>query len=86
MSCEHCWARAQMLGVEYTKVLARAVREEWPCTKNDLKGAKLRAGQFWNESTMSDTRVNPPAVLAEPEATRPITSEPSRVRGDEANG
>jgi hypothetical protein len=60
MSCEHCWVRAQMLGVEYRKVLAMAEREQWPCTKDDLQGAKLRAGQFWNDSTMSDTRVNPP--------------------------
>lgn len=62
MTCEHCWAVAGGSYTEYKRVIARADREEWPCIKNTLEGAKLRAGQFWNEATMSDTRVNPPAV------------------------
>jgi hypothetical protein len=37
--------------------VCKRCHEKWPCTKNDTLGAKLRAGQFWDEATQSDTRV-----------------------------
>lgn len=69
MSCEHCWGVAVASGEEYRTVLTRAENQGWACTKMDLHGARLRAGQFWNDATQSDVRVNPPAA--------PVSSEPS---------
>lgn len=40
-------------------MLRQAEREGWPCTKNDENGARLRAGQFWDEAAKRDTRLDP---------------------------
>ena len=57
-SCEYCWSLSA-LG-EYSKTIARAEAEGWPCTKNDEEGARLRAGRFWDEATQTDTRFTQP--------------------------
>ena len=56
-SCEYCWNRSGYpFHDEYGAVLRRAEAEGWPCTKNTEEGARLRAGQFWDEATKRDTR------------------------------
>ena len=56
MMCEHCWSMSRLLGIEYHDQVARAERENQSCTQDTLEGAKLRAGQFWNESIHKDRR------------------------------
>jgi len=55
-ACEHCWAMSRLIGVEYQDVLARAELKGWPCTKDTEEGARLRAGQWWDEATKRDVR------------------------------
>lgn len=58
-SCEYCRGRSDALsdgsGGYYT-TMAIAEREGWPCTKNTEEGARLRAGDFWDEARKCDTR------------------------------
>lgn len=54
-SCERCWSRSD--GAEdYSRVMREAERDELECTKNTVEGARLRAGQWWDEATQRDTR------------------------------
>lgn len=62
-SCEYCWSIS--VPGEYGKTIARAEAEGWPCTKDTEEGARLRAGQFWDEDTKTDRRL----------VTNPITTE-----------
>lgn len=55
-ACEHCWEKSRMLGIEYHDQIARAERDNAPCTQNTVEGAKLRAGQWWDEETQRDKR------------------------------
>ena len=55
-ACEHCWAFAKMIGIEYRDQLERAERDEAPCTQDTIEGARLRAGQWWDENTRTDRR------------------------------
>ena len=63
-ACEHCWgiARSQAYYTgrstadEYYIQMDRAERANAPCTQDTLAGAKLRAGQFWDEETQTDRR------------------------------
>jgi hypothetical protein len=55
-SCEHCWSRSRLLGIEYRDQLSRAERERHPCTQDTQEGARLRAGQFWDEAAQMDKR------------------------------
>lgn len=57
MTCEHCWGERIMRQMEYSAVIDLAEREHWPCTADTPEGRKLRAGQFWDETTQRDTRV-----------------------------
>ena len=56
-ACEHCWGMAHLLRKEYHDVLEQAEREKWHCTENTPEGARLRAGQWWDEETQSDRRL-----------------------------
>jgi hypothetical protein len=53
--CEYCWSR-RLDAEEYWYTIHRAEREGWPCTKDTEEGARLRAGQFWDEATKTDRR------------------------------
>lgn len=53
-ACEYCWSLS--VPGEYGQTIRRAEEEGWPCTKNDEEGARLRAGQFWDEASKSDRR------------------------------
>lgn len=58
-ACEHCWSMSRLLGIEYHDQLERAERQSAPCTQQTTEGARLRAGQWWDEETKSDTRSQP---------------------------
>jgi hypothetical protein len=63
-ACEYCWERSSpVVGYDYSATVLRAEEEGWPCTKNDEEGARLRAGQFWDEATKSDRRTSEKAPL-----------------------
>lgn len=55
-ACEHCWSMSRLLGIEYHDQIARAERESEPCTQDTPEGARLRAGQFWDEVKQMDRR------------------------------
>lgn len=55
-ACEHCWRMARLLGIEYHDQLAKAERDFAPCTQDTIQGAKLRAGQWWDEENQRDRR------------------------------
>ena len=55
-ACERCLSLARLLGIEYTEQLLRAEQHNEPCTANTPAGAKLRAGQFWDDARACDTR------------------------------
>lgn len=55
-ACEHCWSASRWLGIEYHDQIAKAERENAPCTQNTPEGARLRAGQFWDEEKQMDRR------------------------------
>ena len=65
-ACEHCWgiARSQAYHTgratadEYYIQMDRAERQNAPCTQDTPVGAKLRAGQFWDEATQRDKRTD----------------------------
>ena len=57
-SCEHCWSRSHD-AEGYYRVLREAERDGDECTKNTIEGARLRAGQWWDEVTQRDTRTTP---------------------------
>ena len=56
-ACEYCWSRRRD-GEEYWYTIHRAEREGWPCTKDTEEGARLRAGEYWDEATKTDRRTN----------------------------
>lgn len=64
-SCEYCWSVTRD-GDEYSETRARAEAERWPCTKNDEKGARLRAGQFWDDATKTDRRTTTKSAVEKP--------------------
>jgi hypothetical protein len=75
VSCEHCWYVAQLTGMGYSEVVVLAEQAGWSCTKDDLCGRQLRAGQFWDEATQRDSREagvsgDVPARLAPQESDR----------------
>jgi hypothetical protein len=47
---------SRLRGVEYHEQLAIAEAENWPCVRDTIEGAKLRAGQFWDEEKRIDRR------------------------------
>ena len=55
-SCERCWVEAQRWNIEYQEQLRRAEVNGEPCVQNTPEGAKLRAGQFWDEKLQRDRR------------------------------
>lgn len=63
-ACEHCWsiARSQAYHTggstadEYYVQMERAERRKEPCTQDTPEGARLRAGQFWDEAKQQDSR------------------------------
>lgn len=55
-ACEHCWSMSRLTGLEYHDQLALAERDNLPCTRDTIQGAKLRAGQFWDEAAQKDRR------------------------------
>ena len=65
-ACEHCWGLARSRSYhsggttadEYYIQMERAERENAPCTQNTLEGARLRAGQWWDEATQRDKRTD----------------------------
>jgi hypothetical protein len=69
MSCEHCWNEARKPdgcpSEHYSATMRRAEAEGWPCTKNTEEGARLRAGDYWDEATKRDTRTAAPLGRAE---------------------
>jgi hypothetical protein len=73
-SCERCWSEAQKRGIEYRDMLRIADAEEHPCITNTLEGARLRAGQFWDDATKTDTRTPAKAAVESPAPSK----EPAR--------
>ena len=61
-ACEHCWSMSQRLGIEYQDQLKKAEDANAPCTQNTLEGARLRAGQWWDEKRQMDKREMFPAA------------------------
>ncbi len=57
-ACEHCWTMARMLGIEYHDQISKAEQSNSPCTHNTIEGAKLRAGQWWDEEKQRDRRTD----------------------------
>lgn len=62
-SCERCWWEAQRRGIEYKDMLLIAEREGHPCCQIEdgvltEQAKRLRAGQFWDEATQSDSRIS----------------------------
>lgn len=55
-ACEHCWGMARLMGIHYHDQLARAEREHATCTQDNIDGARLRAGQWWDEEKQRDSR------------------------------
>ena len=55
-ACEHCWARSRLLGIDYSYQVECAERVNAPCTQDTPEGARLRAGQFWDEEKQVDRR------------------------------
>jgi hypothetical protein len=55
-SCERCWNHRHD-DDDYYRVMADAERDGLECTKDTIEGARLRAGQWWDEATQRDTRV-----------------------------
>ena len=55
-ACEHCWGISRLLGIEYHDQIERAEREKAPCTQATVEGARLRAGQWWDELMQKDRR------------------------------
>lgn len=55
-ACEHCWETARLRRIEYHDQVERAEREKSPCTQDTIEGAKLRAGQWWDDETQTDRR------------------------------
>lgn len=60
-SCECCWSEADRRGFGgidvpdiYHEVLKEHKENECECTKDTKEGARLRAGQFWQDG--KDTR------------------------------
>jgi hypothetical protein len=66
-ACEHCWSMSRLRGVEYYDQLHKAERDGDPCTQNTLEGARLRAGQFWDEAAQKDRRDSPTCEYSESE-------------------
>ena len=55
-ACEYCWGRSRLLGIDYYDAMKMAEKENAPCTKATVEGAKARAGQWWDEETQTDKR------------------------------
>lgn len=55
-ACEHCWSMSRLLGIEYHDQIEHAERQGAPCTQHTQEGARLRAGQFWDEAAQKDRR------------------------------
>lgn len=55
-ACEHCWRMSRLTGIEYHDQLALAERDNLPCTRDSIDGARLRAGQWWDEEKKMDAR------------------------------
>ena len=47
-----------MLGIEYHDQIDKAEKSNAPCTQNTPEGARLRAGQFWDEENQRDKRTD----------------------------
>lgn len=58
-ACEHCWSLSRLLGIEYQDQLEKAEAEKAPCTQDTIEGAKLRAGQWWDDEAKRDRRDAP---------------------------
>jgi hypothetical protein len=68
-SCEWCWHHSEPYNRpdSYYATMRQAESEGWPCTKNDENGARLRAGDYWDEATKRDTRNDPQPIPERPE-------------------
>ncbi len=70
-ACEYCWGRRGFFGDSgstdsYYAAMKDAEERKAPCTQDTLEGAKARAGQFWDEATQTDRRLQPPATSLHP--------------------
>lgn len=64
-SCEYCWWNAhdrpeweQDCNAAYRAELADAERTHAPCQGESLSAQRLRAGQFWDEASQTDSRLH----------------------------
>lgn len=57
-ACEHCWSVSRLLGIDYGDQLARAEETKAPCTQDTIEGARLRAGQWWDDEAQRDGRLD----------------------------
>ena len=63
-SCERCWVEAERRGIDYREMLRVAEAECHPCCEPyngealslSENARRLRAGQFWDKDTKSDSR------------------------------
>lgn len=55
-ACEHCWSMSRLLRIDYGDQITKAEETNAQCTQNTVEGARLRAGQWWDEETQRDSR------------------------------
>lgn len=55
-ACEHCWSISRLLGIEYHDQVDKAEAARAPCTRDTIEGARLRAGQWWDDEKQIDRR------------------------------